>query len=205
MDKTFSVYIGVHLIEISHMQKNPLVIGLVGESGSGKDTVAYHLRDVYGSVMLRFSDPIKDILRMFFEKPSREDQSWVAIEFKKRFGKDIFCRAMDRKITFVEDLASVNGLRYMEDLEYLRKFPRSVLIYVTANQHLRWERTVGRGEKSDDAVSFEKFVEMEASLETERDIPEIGKNADFTLRNEGTLEELMEKTEEIMQKIKAGV
>ena len=184
------------------MQKHPLIIGLVGESGSGKDTVAYHLRDVYGAILLRFSDPIKDILRMFFERPSREDQSWVAIEFKRRFGKDIFCRALDRKIAFIENVTSLNGLRYPEDYEYLRGFEQNFLIYITANQKLRWERTVGRGEKSDDGVSFEKFVEMEASLETERSIPEIGKKADFTIHNEGTLEELMKKTEEIMQMIK---
>lgn len=184
------------------MQKHPLVIGLVGESGSGKDTVAYHLRDVYGAVLLRFSDPIKDILRIFFERPSREDQAWIAVEFKRHFGKDIFCRALDRKIAFIEDIASINGLRYMEDYEYLRKFERSILIYVTANQELRWRRTVGRGEKSDDNIPFEKFATMEASLETERSIPEIGGHADFTLYNEGTLEELMKKTEEIMKKIR---
>lgn len=184
------------------MQKHPLVIGLVGESGSGKDTVAYHLRDVYGSVLLRFSDPIKDILRMFFEMPSRVDQAWIAVEFKKYFGKDIFCRALDRKIAFMENIVSLNGLRYMEDLEYLRKFEKNVLIYVTASQKLRWERTVGRGEKSDDAISFEEFSKVEASLETERDIPQIGKNADFVIRNEGTVEELMEKIEKIIKQVK---
>lgn len=186
------------------MKNTPLVVGLVGESGSGKDTVAYHLRDVYGAVLLRFSDPIKSILRMFYDRPSREDQSWIAVEFKKRFGKDIFCRALDRKIIFIENIISLNGLRYFEDLEYLRRFECNRLIYITADQELRWKRTVGRGEKSDDGEPFEKFIEMEATLETERNIPKIGKMADFVIRNEGTLEELMKKTEEVMQTIKMG-
>lgn len=184
------------------MHTHPLVVGLVGESGSGKDTVAHHLRDVYGAVLLRFSDPIKEILRLFFENPSREDQAWIAIEFKKRFGKDIFCKALDRKIAFIERIASLNGLRYVEDYEYLQTFERRVLIYVTASQELRWKRTTKRGEKSDDDISFQKFTEMEASLETERSIPEIGKKADFTIHNEGTMEELMEKVEQVMQTIK---
>jgi dephospho-CoA kinase len=186
------------------MEKHPFIVGLVGESGSGKDTVAYHLRDVYGAILLRFSDPIKDILRMFFERPSREDQSWVAVQFKKQFGKDIFCRALDRKIAFIENITSLNGLRYPEDYDYLRGFEKNVLIYITANQKLRWQRTVGRGEKSDDIASFEKFIEMESTLETEKNIPEIGKKADFIIHNEGTLEELMQKTEEIMRTIKTG-
>lgn len=186
------------------MRKQSLIIGLVGESGSGKDTVAYHLRDVYGAVFLRFSDPIKDILRMFYDRPSREDQAWVAVQFKRRFGKDVFCRALDKKIPFIEGIICLNGLRYREDLDYLRTFDQNILVYVTADQKLRWERTVGRGEKSDDVVSFEEFVRMENSLETERDIPKIGEKADFTIRNEGTLEELMRKTEEVMKSIKTG-
>ena len=183
------------------MQNNPLVIGLVGESGSGKDTVAHYLRDKYDATLLRFSDPIKDILRMFFEHPSREDQAWIAVEFKKRFGDDIFARALDRKILFMEGLVSLNGLRYMEDYDYLRKFNRSVLIYVTAHQQLRWKRTVGRGEKADDDISFERFAQMEAALPTEKSIPDIGAKAEYTIRNEGTFEELIESIESVMRQI----
>ena len=184
------------------MNKHPLIIGLVGESGSGKDTVAHYLRDAYNATLFRFSDPIKEILRMFFETPSREDQAWLAIELKNRFGKDILTHALDRKIAFLEHVVSLNGLRYWEDYEYVRKFEHNAIIYVTANQHLRWERTVGRGEKSDDAISFERFAQMEAALETERNIPEIGKKADFTVHNEGTFEELIVHIASVMQQIR---
>lgn len=184
------------------MNGHPLVIGLVGESGSGKDTVAHYLRDAYSATLFRFSDPIKEILRMFFECPSREDQAWLAVELKNRFGKDVLTHALDRKIAFLENMVSLNGLRYWEDYEYVRKFERNAVVYVTADRHLRWERTVGRGEKSDDAVSFERFIAMEDALETERSIPEIGKKADFTIRNEGTFEELIANIADVMRCIR---
>jgi len=178
-----------------------IIIGLVGESGSGKDTVADYLKDTYNARLLRFSDPIKEILKMFFDKPSREDQAWIAVNFKKRFGKDIFHRAIERKITERRDLLSLNGLRYMEDYDFLKKFEDSYLLYVTASQKHRWERVFSRKEKSDDNLTLKEFADMEASLETERDIPEIGKQADYTIKNESTMEDLFTQTDTAMRAI----
>ena len=109
--------------------RDRFVIGLVGEGGSGKDTVADYLKHRYDATLLRFSDPIKEILSMFFDRPSREDQSWLAVVLKERFGKDVFSKAMERKI-HNGGLISINGLRYMEDYEFLRSFDNSRLIYI---------------------------------------------------------------------------
>lgn len=182
------------------MRPDKIVIGLVGESGSGKDTVAEYLKHVYDATLMRFSDPIKDILKMFFTHPSREDQAWVAVEFKKRFGEDVFCRAVEKKING-NTLISFNGLRYMVDYEFLKKFDHHFLMYVTADQKLRWERTLKRGEKADDNIEFEAFKKTEASLPTERDIPAIGANADFVIRNESTIEDLFIQVDKVMEQI----
>lgn len=182
------------------MQVPRIVVGIVGESGSGKDTVAAYLANVYHVVPLRFSEPIKDVLLMFFDHPSREDQAWIAVEFKKHFGKDVFCRALKKKLPS-EEHVSFNGLRYLVDYEFLRSIENNFLIYVTASQKVRWQRIFDRGEKSDDNLSLKQFIEMEANLETERDIPLIGSKADFTITNEGTVEELLAGTDEVMKKM----
>jgi dephospho-CoA kinase len=66
---------------------------------------------------------------------------------------------------------------------------------------LRWERSRTRGEKSDDTAGFEKFQELEKA-ETEVHIQEIGAQSDFTIRNEGTYEELLKAVDDVMDKIK---
>ena len=177
-----------------------IIIGLLGESGSGKDTVANYLHEKYGAKLMRFADPIKETLNIYIEKSSREDQQWLALEFRQRFGNDILSKAIRRKIDHTDGLIVINGIRFWEDHEFVESFNPGKTIYVTADQKLRWERTKHRNEKSDDNVSFEKFQEVE-KIETEVHIPEIGKKADFTIRNEKDLEYLLTETDKIMADI----
>lgn len=177
-----------------------IVIGLLGESGSGKDTVANYLQEKYKAKLLRFADPIKETLSIFFDKSSREDQQWLYIEFKKRFGGDVLCKALRKKVEEAEGLVVVNGLRMPEDVPFIKSFPNSFILYVTVDQKMRWERITKRGEKSDDHIDFAKFQEQE-KVETEVHIPEIGKRADFIIRNEKDLTYLQEEVDEMMNNI----
>jgi len=182
------------------MHKKQLVIGLVGESGAGKDTVADYLKHRYDATSSRFSDPLKKTLSMLMERPSREDQAWLAIALKERFGKDVLFRIVKRQMNG-SPLVSLNGLRYEEDLEFLRSFPHHALIYVTCDPRIRWERSTKRGEKSDDNVTFEKFLEQESRLETEKAIPLMGAQADYIIKNDTTLEGMFERVDEVMKEL----
>lgn len=175
------------------------IIGLVGETGSGKDTVANYLRDIYGADLSRFSDPMKKALDLFFDHPSKADQAWLYMAFKQRFGEEVLHLALQRHIDAVaSDVIVVNGLRMPSDLTFIHGFAHNTVVYVTAAQHLRWQRVSGRGEKSDDAEPFEIFQKFEASSETERHVPEIGAHADEKIVNEGTLEDLLARVDAIM-------
>jgi len=177
-----------------------IIIGLAGETGSGKDTVANYLAEKYGANLMRFADPIKETLNIFFDKSSKQDQQWLFIEFKKRFGGDVLGMALRKKIERSDGLIVVNGLRMLEDLSFIKSFSDSYVLYITADQKLRWERVTNRGEKSDDNMDFDKFQEIERA-ETEVHIPEIGARADFTIRNEKDLAYLLAETDRIMEKI----
>lgn len=181
-------------------QHKRVLIGLVGESGSGKDTVAEYLVKNYSAKVMRFIDPLKDALHIYFDQISKEDQQWLAIEFKKRFGADILCKGLKRRIETEEGLIVVNGIRYWEDYDMVKEFPDSYVIYTTADQKLRWERSTKRGEKSDDNMSFEKFQEIERG-DTEVYIPEIGAKADYKIINEKDLKHLYASVNEITQKV----
>lgn len=180
--------------------KKKIVIGLLGESGSGKDTVADYLKEKYGAKLMRFADPLKEILHIFFDKISREDQQWLALELRERFGRDIFPKALERRIKDESGIVVINGIRFWEDYEFIENFNPGYTIYVTADQKIRWQRSSKRGEKSDDDVNFKRFQELE-KVETEVHIPEIGAKADYVIRNEKDLEFLLKSVDEVMAKI----
>lgn len=184
------------------MRKNKkLVIGLVGESGSGKDTVADYFKEKYNAYLYRFADPLREALELYLDKISREDLQWLAIQFKEKFGKEILSKGLRKKIeSNRKNIIVVNGIRFMEDYDFVKNLPNAYVLYVTLDSRKRWERIHGRGEKTDDAVSYQKFLEME-QVQTEVQIPKIGKKADFRLENTGTKEELFSKADEIIKGI----
>lgn len=183
-------------------QNKKLIIGLVGESGSGKDTVADYLKEKYSAKLFRFSDPLRDALELYLDSISREDMQWLAVVFRRRFGNDILSRGLRKKIEKFNngEIIAVNGIRYFEDFNFVKSLPNSFILHVTLDSKKRWERIYGRGEKTDDAVSYEKFLEMEKA-ETEINIPKIGENADFRLENKGTKEELLAEVDSIVQQL----
>ena len=181
-------------------EKKKIIIGLLGETGSGKDTVAHYLKTRYNAHLLRFADPIKETLSLYFERFSKDDQQWLAMLLKDRFGKDILGKALRPHVEATEGLVSINGLRFPEDYDFVREFSPSHVLYVTAPQKLRWERAHRRGEKTDDGNDFEHFQQMEL-VQTEVHIPEIGAKADFTIVNDQGLDELLASVDSVMEKI----
>lgn len=179
-----------------------IVIGLVGETGSGKDTVAKYLKEKQGATMMRFKDPMEETLSIFFEKPSKEDYQWFYNSLHDRFGEDILCKGLKKKIDESEaELIVVNGLRMPCDYDFIKNYPNSFILYVTADQKLRWQRVTGRGEKSDDDISFEKFQELDKNA-TEVHVSEIGEKADYKIINEQDLEHLLGETDNFLAKIR---
>ena len=179
-----------------------IIIGLVGETGSGKDTVANHIHKKYDITLRRFASPLKKTMRFFTDKASKADLAWLYSVLKERFGEDVLHKALRKEIRNLDrKIICINGLRMPRDEAFIRSFPHNYIIYVTADQKRRWERTVNRGEKSDDAQSFADFQAFEATAETEKAVPEIGARADYVIDNSGTLDELLSKADQVIDDI----
>ena len=155
----------------------------------------WNLVEKYGATMMRFADPIKDTLSIYFNKLSKKDQQWLYLSLSGRFGEDILCRALKKRIeTDKSPLIVINGLRMPCDYDFIKNHKGHVL-YVTADQKTRWKRVRNRNEKTDDKISFEQFQELDSN-ETEIHIPEIGKKADVRIDNDQGLDELLKQTDD---------
>jgi dephospho-CoA kinase len=176
------------------------IIGITGATGSGKDTFCNFVKDNYPDVFcFRFSQPLTEALNIFFNEIKKEDQQWLAIALRERFGKEILWEAIKKKIEGVkEGIILLNGVRLPQEFEGIKKMGGKI-VYLTADPKIRWERVKIRGEKKDDNVPFEKFLEIEKAP-TETMISEIGKKADFQIENNGSVEDFYAKIKETLEK-----
>jgi len=178
-----------------------IIIGLLGETGSGKDTVAEYLKEEYGAKLMRFADPMKETLSIYFDQLSKADQAWLYLVFKERFGEDVLSKAMVKRVEDEKSsLIVINGLRMPSDYDFVKKYPDSYVLYITLDQKIRWERVASRGEKTDDKISFEKFQELDKQ-ETEVHISEVGAKADKKINNDKDLNYLLSEVDKYMTEI----
>lgn len=175
------------------------LVGLLGQTGAGKDTFCDYVRkNCKGVFCFRFSDPLSETLKIYFDGVKKEDQQWLATVLRERFGNNILGEAIAKKIRNIRSgLVLVNGLRVPEEFNLIKKLGGKI-IYISAPPKIRWERVRMRGEKKDDVVSYKKFLEMEKA-ETEIHISKMAKKADFIINNGGTKQQLHRQIKILLQ------
>jgi dephospho-CoA kinase len=100
------------------------------------------------------------------------------------------------------NIVIVDGIRRPTDITYLQQLPGFHLIYITAESKLRYERLVARKENpGDENKSYEEFCKDEQS-EADQLIASLGKDAEFTIVNNETREELFAQIEKILDQVK---
>lgn len=166
------------------------IIGLVGEKGSGKDTFAKYLQEISDKTVahIRFSDLLKQTLKLWDLPITRANLQKLA-QVLEDFGTGTVAHGLEKQIQNTKaDIIILDGIRWKPDVKLLKKFPKHLLVYITADPKLRFERLKSRGEKDGEAeMSFEQFSEEEKAP-NELLIPEIGSGADYKIENNSSIE-----------------
>ncbi len=180
------------------------IIGIIGEQAGGKGAAADIIRKHFGGSRLTVSNMLRRTLDSLCLDSTRDNLVNLGIILKNGFGDDVLMKAMLNDVENEDaDLVIVDGFRMPGDPDVFREaYDNSFyLIYVTADQKIRYERSVKRGEKVGESdAAFEEFTAKE-NLETEKYISEVGKTADFKIKNNGNEKKLEEKILQVMKKI----
>ncbi|MFH0829042.1 MAG: hypothetical protein V1907_02590 [Candidatus Kerfeldbacteria bacterium] len=183
----------------------PLILGIVGEKSSGKAVVGRYIARNYGYPFIVFSENVLNVILELLDLNWRDHrvQGRLAEALRNTFGLDVIARAVLKQVRQQKraKVVIVDGVREFGELRLLKRLKNFRLLYVTAPMEYRWKRAYGRNERIDDRVSLSEFRRIE-SLPHEREIPKIGRQADYRIDNVGSTRELYKKIDVVMRQIR---
>lgn len=190
---------------LQHSYMKKLVIGLVGEKGSGKQTFVNFLKEIRGDLnirQVRFSDILTQTLLLWDIPITRANLQKLSLLMKDEFGADSLAKAA--KFLAEDDSSNLiifDGIRRKTERDLVKKMKNNLIIYITANRDLRYNRLKKRSEKVGEVgLTHEQFMKEEKS-KAEADIPNLGKKADLKLENNGTKEEFKSKIRQLQESL----
>lgn len=182
-----------------------MIIGITGTDGAGKGTVVEYLVKEKGFTHYSARAIWEEEFKKRDIESSRENMRAVANELRATYGNDFLIQYYLPKITESNiEKAIIESVRAIAEVETLKE-NGGILLAVDADPKVRYERIVERGSATDH-VSFERFQELEA---IEMDDPDpagmqkaaVIKMADYTINNDGTLEELHAQIDRVLEQI----
>ena len=186
------------------------VIGLTGTMGSGKEVVKDFIKQKLNCYYVTLSDIIKTEMEKKKGTLDRTTLQDMGNEMRKKYGNHILAMFAVEYLGRDKEAIIVDGIRHTAEIDYLeKKFGDDFkLVAVDAPQEIRFQRISSRGR--DDPNAWGEFVKAD---ERDQGInePEHGLHvrdcigrADVFIVNDGSLEDLRKKVDEVTQKIFAG-
>lgn len=183
-----------------------IILGFVGQMASGKDTSADYIAEKYNGKNYSFSQMLGDVLERYHLTKNRDNLVKISEAMREKFGEDILAKTMAEDVkNDTHDIVTISNVRRMADIKYLGQLDNFFLVKIFAEPKTRYERLIKRSEKSDDKTkTYEQFL-ADHQRSTELTIEEVANTAKLTIDNNGNLEELYSKIDDIINKIKKSV
>ena len=173
----------------------PHAVAVCGMPGSGKGEFAQILAG-QGIPVRSMGDMIRAEVKSRGMEGSPDIYGEVAADLRAEFGEDVLAiRLADEVSELLEtnSIVLIEGMRGTAEYEIFssRWSPNFSSVAITANQEIRFQRTQSRGRPEDgDRDQFQIREEREAGW----GLYSLIENADFEIKNESSLEDLVSLT-----------
>tara|TARA_Y100000310_G_scaffold218433_1_gene219718 strand:- start:68 stop:613 length:546 start_codon:yes stop_codon:yes gene_type:complete len=178
-----------------------MILGLTGKNASGKGAVAEYLKSK-GYTYLSLSDALRDQATKRNLEHTRDNLINLGNQLRQEFGSNYLAKKTLEKIS--EGNFIIDSIRNPEEINELKTHKDFTLIAVDAPIELRFERMQSRA-RPGDATSVEQLKEHEAkentSNKTSQQLNTCIEMAQHTINNQGTLEELHNKIDQLLEEI----
>jgi len=179
-----------------------IILGFVGPLAAGKGTACKYLTEHYDAIIYKFSSPLRDVLARLYRDITRENLQNLSSSLRQTFGDDLLASVIAGDVkTGTAAFMAVDGVRRLPDIAHLKDISGFALVSINADQKTRWERMTRRGENADDATkTLEQFI-LDEQKEAEIHIAEVAKTAQFSIDNNGSLDQLHTQIDNIIKTI----
>lgn len=179
-----------------------LVLGLTGPNAAGKGEVAVYLRRL-GFNVHSLSDVVREEAAARGLPPEREHLIRIGTLLRQTEGPGVLAR---RILPRLGSRDVVDSIRNPREVEVLRTLPHFVLLSVSAEIGLRFERMQQRGRPGDPAT-LDAFRDREAQENTSdpnaQRLAATSALADRVIVNDGDLETLHRQVDRLLRQLEA--
>jgi dephospho-CoA kinase len=180
-----------------------IIIGVTGTLGSGKGTVVEYLVNKKG--FKHFSARaflVEEIKKRGLEE-NRDNMVFLGNELRQKNSPSFVADELFKMALKSGQDCVIESLRAPGEINSLRKKGNFTLLAVDVDPKIRYERIVKRSTSTDN-VSLEEFLadearEMESDDPNKQNLKKCIKMADYIIDNNGTVEDLNLKLEEILK------
>jgi dephospho-CoA kinase len=181
------------------------IIGTVGQNGSGKDEVLKYLNAKYNIPFLATGDIVRELTAHEDLEPTRENLGKISSRYFYEFGNGYFVKLVAAKILQSGwKIAGISGIRSPEDVTNLKEiFGKDFIlirVYISDPQ-VRFDRMIKRGQGRD-PQSYEQFLRQDNAEENQFSLKEVESQADYSLSNDSTLDDLHREIDELVNQNK---
>ena len=183
-----------------------MIIGLTGKNGSGKTEVCEYLKS-RGFAYRSLSDEIRNEIRRQGKEIDREILIEVGNRLRGDFGPGILAERIVRDLEADQNYV-IDSIRNPSEVEVLRKRGGFTLLGIDADPEIRFERSRKRG-RENAAGTLEQFLneerkELDSEDPAQQQLNATGRLADLTVANNGSLDELHRRLDQILAPLMSG-
>jgi len=184
------------------------VIGLTGTIAAGKELVREELQKRFNCYYVSLSSIIRGELEKKKKSFNRATLQDLGNHMRKSYGHHILAKLAVSYMPRDKEMMIVDGIRNPGEIDFLKKtFGGDFkLIAVDADTQIRFQRVLSRA-RSTDPKTYEDFLKIDQRDQGSGEKP-FGQNskscmekADFTLMNDGNVQDFVLKMNEMLQKI----
>ena len=171
------------------------VLAICGFPGSGKSTAIDTIRNL-GSLII-MGDIIRNEAKKRKLEPTSENLGKIAKELRLKYGSNIIAeKCVDLINKQHNNIIFIDGLRSMVEVNVFRKHWKFPIIAIVLEEKRRFKRLFERA-RSDDPKSIDDLKDRD-KREIEFGLEEVLNNADYTIKNDSTKEDLKERIRKLV-------